>query len=93
MSCICADVILELEAKKEGTSVAEVTRKAIKKYIKGKPKQENGAGAEVLLKWAKKAKKYKSHYKDKNLSTTYKEYLYGSKSKKFGRYWKNTENQ
>ena len=78
--------LLELEAKQEGVPMAEVARKAIKAYFKEKPKQKSGA--EVLLEWAKKAKKYKSNFKDKNLSTNYKEYLYGPKSPKFGYLWK-----
>jgi len=79
--------LLELQAKQEGVAMAEVARKAIKAYFKEKPKQKSGA--EVLLEWAKKSKKYKSSFKDKNLSTAYKEYLYGSKSPKFGYLWKN----
>ena len=78
--------LLELEARQEGIPMARVARKAIKAYFKKKPKQKSGA--EVLLDWAKKAKKYKSNFKDKNLSTNYKEYLYGPKSSKFGYLWK-----
>ena len=79
--------LLAIEAKREGKPVAEVARKAIKAYFKKKPKAQNGA--EILLKWAKRSEKYKSRFKDENLSTTYKEYLYGSKSPKFGHLWKN----
>jgi predicted DNA-binding protein len=78
---------LELEAKRAGKPMAEVARKAIKAYLKGKPKQKSAA--EVLLEWARKAKKYKNSFKDKDLSANYKEYLYGSKSPKFGYLWKN----
>ena len=78
--------LLELEAKKEGVVMAEVARKAIRTYLEKKPKQKSAA--EVLLEWAKKAKKYKSNFKDKNLSANYKEYLYGPKSPKFGYLWK-----
>ena len=80
--------LLELEAKQEGVPMAEVARKAIKAYLKDKPKQKSAA--EVLLGWAlRKDKKYKSSFKDKDLSTNYKEYLYGAKSSKFGYLWKN----
>lgn len=79
--------LLELEAKKEGSSVAAVARKAIRIYLEEKPKQKSGA--DVLLEWVfKKNKKYKSSFKDKDLSTNYKDYLYGSKSSKFGYLWK-----
>ena len=81
--------LLEFEAKKEGTPMAEVARKAIKAYFKKKPRAQNGI--EVLLKWARRSGKYKSRFKDENLSTTYKEYLYGPKSPKFGHLWKNTK--
>ena len=82
-------MLLAIEAKREGKPVAEVARKAIRAYFKKTPKQESGA--EVLLKWAKRSEKYKSLFKDENLSATYKEYLYGAKSPKFGHAYKNTK--
>ena len=78
--------LLELEAKKEAVSLAEIVRKSIKTYLKQKPRQESGA--EVLLRWATRANKYRSHFKDKDVSTNYKKYLYGPKSPKFGYLWK-----
>lgn len=78
--------LLKIEAQNQGVPVSEVARKAIKNYLKQKPKQKSGA--EVLLEWATRTEKYKSKYKDKNLSTNYKKYLYGPLSPKFGRYWK-----
>lgn len=79
--------LLELEAKKEGVSMAEITRKALRTYLREKS-DERPSGAEVMLKWAKRSEKYESRFHDKNLSTTYKQYLYGPKSKKFGYLWK-----
>lgn len=70
--------LLEINARSEGKPMAEIARRAIKAYLKEKPKQKGGI--EVLLDWARKSKKYKSSFKDKNLSTNYKEYLYGNKS-------------
>ena len=78
--------LLQLEAKNQGVPVSAVARKAIKTYLQKKPKQLTGV--EVLLKWATRAEKYKSRYKDKNLSTNYKKYLYGRYSPKFGYLWK-----
>lgn len=78
--------LLKIEAQNQGVPVSEVAREAIKNYLKKKPKQKSGA--EVLLEWATRREKYKSRYKDKNLSTTYKKYLYGPLSPEFGRYWK-----
>lgn len=77
---------LEYEAKHLGRPLAEIARRAIKKYLQDKPKQKSGA--EVLLKWTKQSKKYTSKYKDMDLSETYKQHLYGPKSKKFGYLWK-----
>lgn len=78
--------LLQLEAQTQGLPVSALARKAIKKYLQKKPKQLSGV--EVLLKWATRAEKYKSKYKDKNLSTNYKKYLYGKLSPKFGYLWK-----
>lgn len=79
--------LLELEAKKEGSPLAAVARKAIRIYLEEKPKQKSGG--DVLLEWAlRKNRKYKSSFKDKGLSTNYKKYLYGPKSAKFGYLWK-----
>ena len=78
--------LLEIEANQKGVPMAEVARKAIKVYLKGRPKRKSAA--DIMLEWPKKGKKYKSSFKDKNLSTNYKEYLYGPKSPKFGYLWK-----
>lgn len=78
--------LLQIEAQTQGVPVSEVARKAIKNYLKKKPRQLSGA--EVLIKWATRAEKYKSRSKDKNLSTNYKKYLYGPLSAKFGYLWK-----
>jgi len=79
--------LLELEARQEGVVMAEIVRLAIKTYLKRKPKKPHAA--EILLKWAlRKDKKYKSSFKDKDLSANYKDYLYGPKSPKFGYLWK-----
>lgn len=78
--------LLELEARRQRKSLTEVARKAIRDYLKGKKPQKSAS--EVLLEWASKAKKYKPQFKDENLSTTYKEYLYGAKSPKFGHLFK-----
>lgn len=77
--------LLELEAKQEGATMAEVARKAIRAYLKIKPQKPNGA--EVLLKWA--LRKDKLIKKSRVNSTNYKYYLYGPGSKKFGYLWKN----
>ena len=76
--------LLELEAKQEGIAMAEVARKAIKAYFKEKPKQKSAG--EVLLEWA--LRKDKPIKKSRVNSTNYKEYLYGSKSHKFGYLWR-----
>ena len=78
--------LLKIEAQTLGVPVSEVARKAIKTYLKKKPRRKSGA--EVLLEWAKRAEKYKSRYGDTNLSTNYKKYLYGQYSSKFGYLWK-----
>lgn len=78
--------LLQLEARSQNLPVSAVARKAIKKYLKKSPKQLSGV--EVLLKWATRAKKYESKYKDKKLSANYKKYLYGSQSPKFGYLWR-----
>lgn len=77
---------LELEARRQRQSVAEILRRAAKQYLQNKPAKTTGA--EVLLKWATRSEKYPSQFQDKDLSTNYKQYLYGSKSKKFGYLWK-----
>lgn len=77
---------LELESRRQKQSLAEVIRRAITIYLKEKPKHKSAA--EVLLEWAERSGKYKSHYKDTDLSTNYKQYLYGPKSRKFGNLWK-----
>lgn len=79
--------LLELEAKRQKQSVAEILRIATKQYLENQPIKRTGA--EVLLKWARRSEKYSSHYQDKDLSTNYKQYLYGPKSKKYGYLWKN----
>lgn len=78
--------LLELEAQRQKLSVAEILRTATKQYLENQPIKKTGA--EVLLKWARRSEKYSSHYQDKDLSTNYKQYLYGPKSKKFGYLWK-----
>ena len=78
--------LLEIESNQKGVPMAEVARKAIKVYLNGRPKRKSAA--DIMLEWPKKGKKYKSSFKDKNLSTNYKEYLYGPKSPKFGYLWK-----
>lgn len=78
--------LLELEAKKEGKSFAEITRRALKAYLKYKPQKDSGV--EVMLKWATKARQYKSHSKETDISTNYKKYLYGPKSAEWGNLWK-----
>ena len=77
---------LELESRRQKQSLAEAIRRAITIYLKEKPKQKSAA--EVMLEWAERSGKYKSNYKDTDLSTNYKQYLYGPKSGKFGHLWK-----
>lgn len=69
--------ILVQKARKQKQSLAEIIRRAIIVSIKDEPVQKSGA--EVLLEWVKENKHYPSKFKDKNLSTTYKKYLYGGK--------------
>ena len=76
--------LLKLEAQSQGVAVSEVARKAIKTYLKKKPRQLSGV--EVLLKWATRKEKPVKKYAVTSLN--YKEYLYGKKSKKFGYLWR-----
>lgn len=78
---------LELLAREEDTSIAEVARKSIKATIKKSKKADSFL--DFLDLWDEENKKVKSLYHDTDLSTNYKQYLYGPKSPKFGYLWKN----
>lgn len=69
--------LLELEARKQKQTLAEVVRRAIKTYLKTKPTQKSGAA--TLLEWTQKSERYKSAFKDTDLSVTYKKHLYGKR--------------
>ena len=81
--------LLKIEAQNQGVPVSEVARKAIKTYLRKKPKKLSGVG--VLLKWATRKEKPVKKYAITSLN--YKEYLYGSKSKKFGYLWHDKKNK
>ena len=67
--------LLELEARREKQTLAQVIRRAIKAYLETKPTKKTGAA--TLLEWTQKTTNHKSSFKDKDLSTSYKKHLYG----------------
>jgi hypothetical protein len=71
---------LDIVAKQEGKSVAEVIRERLEKSLRIKKDQPQN-GAEVLLKMAKNA----SSSGVEDLSTNLFDYLYGDKSPNYGK--------
>ena len=72
---------LEIVARQEGKSVAEIVRNILERTLKVKKREE--APAEVLLRIAAKAGRGPG-----DLSTNLTSYLYGDKSPNYGRHRK-----